>query len=63
MKHKTVDANFLVSMHTNFINEVLFVTESAERRQKPAIAAESLAHIGRSCTFLIKDRIVEYILQ
>lgn len=63
MEHKTVNAYLLITMNTDFINQVLFVPQGTERRHKPAIAIATLTYITRRGTFLVEDRTIEYVLE
>lgn len=63
MEHKSVDAYLLITMNTDFVDQVLFVPQGTERRHEPAIATETLTYVTRSGAFLIKYRTIEYVLE
>lgn len=50
-------------MNTNFVDEILLVPKRAERRHEPTITIIPLSYITGSGAFLIKDWVIEYILQ
>lgn len=63
MKNKTVNAHCLITVNTNFVDEILLVPKRAERRHEPTITIIPLSYITGSGAFLIKDWVIEYILQ
>ena len=63
VKNKTVNANRLITMDANFVDEILLVPKRAECRHEPTIAIVPLSYITGSGAFLIEDWVIEYILQ
>lgn len=63
MEHETVDPYLLIAMNADFIDQILFVPQGAKRRHKPTIATATLTYVTRRGTFLIEDRIIEYVLE
>lgn len=50
-------------MDADFIYEILLVPKRTERSHKPAVAIIPLTHITGGGAFLIKDWILEYVLE
>ncbi len=45
MKNESINPNLIVAFDTNFVDQILFVTERTQPRKEPAVTAEALAYI------------------
>ncbi len=61
MENKSVNAHDFITCDTHSVNQVLFVTESAQCGKKPAVSIESLTNIAGCRIVFEKYRFLEYV--